>query len=46
MALKIGTQIGNQPPQNNKTYNADIKIMLLYSPKKNKANMNEEYSRL
>lgn len=35
---------GNQPPKNKTTNKADIKIILEYSAKKNKANVIEEYS--
>jgi len=37
---------GNQPPKNNITVNALIKIILLYSAKKNKAKLIAEYSTL
>jgi hypothetical protein len=37
---------GNQPPKNRITIKALIAIMLQYSPKKNKANVIEEYSTL
>lgn len=38
--------IGNQPPKNNKTHNADIIKIPQYSDKKNKANKTDEYSTL
>ena len=37
---------GNQPPKNKITISALIAIMLQYSPKKNKANVIDEYSTL
>jgi hypothetical protein len=40
---KIG---GNHPPKNKITNKLDIIIILLYSPKKNKAKITEAYSKL
>ena len=42
---KIGI-IGSQPPKNKMTIRIDINKILLYSPKKNKANKVDEYSTL
>jgi hypothetical protein len=36
----------DQPPKNNKVDKTDIKIILEYSPKKNIAKVNAEYSTL
>jgi hypothetical protein len=36
--------IGNQPPKNNSAVNKLIKIIWAYSAKKNRANVNPEYS--
>jgi len=43
---KSNIRRGNQPPQKRTTLMADINNMLLYSPKKNIANIIEEYSTL
>jgi hypothetical protein len=45
-SVKIGKGKDNQPPKNNKTNKRDIKIILEYSAKKNKAKAIPEYSTL
>lgn len=40
------SKIGNHPPQNKITVNEHIKIILLYSAKKNNAKLIAEYSTL
>jgi hypothetical protein len=42
--IKVKFNIGHQPPKNRIEIKADISSMLLYSPKKNIANVIAEYS--
>lgn len=43
---KVSIGYNHQPPQKRQTLNIDIKIILAYSPKKNKAKVIELYSTL
>jgi len=42
--IKVKFNIGHHPPKNKIEIKADIRSMLLYSPKKNIANVIAEYS--